>query len=256
MQLNSPKITTILNVYKRLEYLEEQLNSLRSQTIPTEIWIDYTIPKGEQMYDLSEIAPEAKITVHLNQNFYHIGRFYHAFNVQTPYIFIIDDDIIPGKNYLQHCLDTIDQVGDCVLTPYGLILDSESEEYKATSKYGWHSLLNNSPGFPEPKQVDMAGHSWFFKKSSLKYITYEDPIIVENGEDLHFSYCCNKHGNLPIIVPSHEKSKPENWGCDVIKGTQYGNDKHATWKQENHNSLRNQIVKHQIQKGWKLVNSK
>ena len=74
------KVTTILNVYKRLDYLQDQLESIRNQTVPTDIWIDYTVPEGEQMYDLTEIAPDAKITVHQNQNFHHIGRFYHAFN--------------------------------------------------------------------------------------------------------------------------------------------------------------------------------
>jgi len=247
------KVTVILNVYKRLDYLEDQLESIRNQTVPTDIWIDYTVPEGESMYDLTEIAPDAKITIHVNQNFHHIGRFYHAFNSQTPYIFIIDDDIIPGNNYIQHCLDTMEQVGDCVLTTYGLILNPRIPKYDPIKRFGWHNLLSNGLGFKSPQKVDMAGHSWFFKKSTLKYITYEDPIVQNNGEDLHFSYCCNKYGNLPIIVPSHEKNKPENLGCDIVKGIKYGNDNHATWKKKDHQTLRDSIVKHQIENGWKLV---
>ena len=247
------KVTVILNVYKRLDYLHDQLESIRNQTVPVDIWIDYTVPAGEPMYDLTEIAPDAKITTHVNQNFHHIGRFYHALNVQTPYIFIIDDDIIPGINYIQHCLDTMNQVGDSVLTAYGLILNPEIKKYKPIKRLGWHSLLNNSAGFNSPQQVDMAGHSWFFKKTTLKYITYEEPIVQNNGEDLHFSYCCSKYGNLPIIVPSHEKNKPENWSCDVTKGMKYGNDEYATWRRDSHQTLRDSIVQHQINNGWKLL---
>ena len=35
-----------------------------------------------------------------------------------------------------------------------------------------------------------------------------------------------------------------------------GNDKHATFKNKDHNSIRDQIVKHQLNNGWKLYSDR
>jgi hypothetical protein len=246
-------VTTILNVYKRPEYLHTQYNAIEQQTVDSDIWIDYTVPAGEQMFDLSDIAPKAKTTIRTNQNLYHIGRFFYALNAPTEYVFICDDDIIPGKNYLQHCIDTIDKVGDCIVTSYGLRLDSKVEKYQSTGIYGWRNLPS---ALNEPTEVDMGGHSWFLKKKNLNLITREEPINYTNGEDLHFSYLINKYSDLPLIVPTINKDDPDNWSCDFNQGMNMGNDKHATFKNKDHNSIRDQIVKHQLNNGWKLYSDR
>jgi hypothetical protein len=248
------KVTVILNVYKRPQYLKEQIEAFKNQTVPCDIWIDYTVPEGEQMYDLSSIAPNAKITTRTNQNLFHIGRFFYGLNVQSKYVFICDDDIIPGKNYLQYCINIIENEGNCILTGYGLKFDRNIPRYHAIEKYGWHSLTEG--GFNESKEVDMAGHSWFMKRSSLSYITREIPYSFENGEDLFFSYVIQKYGNIPIKVPPHKPNEPENWSCDPNKGMKMGNDNNATWRQSNHTPIRDSSVKHYLDNGWKLVNDR
>jgi hypothetical protein len=248
------KITVILNVYKRPQYLKEQIKAFESQTIPCDIWIDYTVPEGEPMYDLSSIAPNAKITTRTNQNLFHIGRFFYALNAQTEYLFICDDDQLPGKNYLQHCINIIENEGDCVLTGYGLRFDRNIPRYHAVEVYGWHNI--NRGGFNTSKEVDMAGHSWFMKRSSLSYITRETPYSFENGEDLFFSYIINKYAKIPIKASPHKINEPENWSCDYNKGMEMGNDIHSTWRLSNHVSIRSKSLRHYLDKGWKLVNDK
>ena len=247
-------VTVILNVYKRPQYLKEQIEAIQSQTISCDIWIDYTVPEGEQMYDLSSIAPNAKITTRTNQNLFHIGRFFYALNTQSEYVFILDDDIIPGKNYLKHCINIMDNEGDCILTGYGLIFDRNTPRYHAVEKFGWHSLAQG--GFDTSKEVDMAGHSWFMKRSSLSYITREKPYSFENGEDLFFSYIINKYAKIPIKVAPHKIDEPENWSCDYNKGMKMGNDENATFKLNNHLPIRNSSVKHYLDNGWKLIKDK
>lgn len=248
------KVTVILNVYKRPQYLKEQIKAIESQTIPCDIWIDYTVPEGEQMYNLSSIAPNAKITTRTNQNLFHIGRFFYALNVQTEYIFICDDDQLPGKNYLQHCINIIENEGDCVLTGYGLRFNRNIPRYHAAETYGWHNI--NRGGFDTSKEVDMAGHSWFMKRSSLSYITRETPYSFENGEDLFFSYIINKYAKIPIKAAPHKVNEPENWSCDYNKGMEMGNDIHSTWRLSNHVSIRSKSLRYYLDKGWKLVNDK
>jgi hypothetical protein len=248
------KITTVLNVYKRPQYLSRQIESIENQTIPSDIWIDYTVPKGKQMWDLNFIAPNAQITTRINQNFYHIGRFFYALNAQTEYVFICDDDILPGKNYLQHCINIIENEGDCVLTGYGLRFDRNIPRYQAVETYGWHSLPDN--GFNESKEVDMAGHSWFMKKSTLLNITREIPYSYKNGEDLFFSYIVNKYAQIPIKVPPHNINDPHNWSCNYKLGWEMGNDEHATWRLNDHLPIRNETIKYYLNKGWKLTTDK
>ena len=92
-----------------------------------------------------------------------------------------------------------------------------------------------------PRQVDMAGQSWFMKKSTLKYIAYEEPYSWENGEDLHFSYMLKKYTNIPIKVASHKQDEPQNWSNDPAMGYR-GRDEVATWKQSNHKPIRDKAV--------------
>lgn len=245
------KVTVVLNVYKRPEYLKKQIDAIENQTVPCDVWVDYTVPEGTQMYDLSKIVPNAKITIRTNQNLFHFGRFFYALNAPTEYVFVVDDDIIPGKNYLQHCIDTIEEIGDCVLTGYGLRFDRSIPEYKAVEKYGWHNY--ETGGLDSPVQVDMGGHSWFFKKSNLNLITREEPLNYRNGEDLHFSYMIQKYGKIPLVVPSHKLSEPDNWSCDYKEGMSMGNDANATFRNSDHTAIRNEAVKHYLNDGWKLI---
>jgi GT2 family glycosyltransferase len=247
-------ITTILNVYKRPEYLLEQAKAIKEQTVSSDIWIDYTVPKGQNILDLHYIIPEAKISIRTNQNLYHYGRFYYGLNTTTDYIFICDDDIIPGTRYLEYCIETIEKYGDCVVTGYGLKFDRKNQGYKPVSRYGWHTLAES--GQKDYQEVDMGGHSWFMKKDTLNLIARERPLNNTNAEDLHFSFMINKYSNIPIIVPPHLPSQPENWSCDYNKGFLMGNDDNATFRRHDHDQIRSQAVDFYLQNGWKFVNDR
>jgi hypothetical protein len=255
MQLNKPLVTIIMTVYKRSDWFLTQLEGLKQQTIPHEIWVDYTIPEGGQQYDLQQVAPDCKFNTHPNQNLKYHGRFYYGLNAQTPYVFIIDDDILPGRDYLKNCISIIKEKGECLLTPYGVKINPKSQSYENVTRCGWHDIVHNRP-YDYCKEVDMAGHSWFIKRETLKYVAYEQPYTYQTGEDLHFSYCVHKYGNIPIYATPHPSHKPEIWGCDPEYGMKIGNDNNASYKQNNFIKLRNDIVKHQIKNGWKLVRNK
>ena len=81
-------ITVILNVYKRPQYLASQIEAFNNQTVPCNIWIDYTVPEGEEVLDLASMYPNVKVTTRTNQNLFHIGRFFYALNV------VIKNDLI------------------------------------------------------------------------------------------------------------------------------------------------------------------
>lgn len=240
------EITVILNCYKRPEYLKEQIEAIENQTIkPKEIWIWYNNPEDREQLNLNKEFGEYKI-IHSNHNFKFHARFALGLLSETDYVAYFDDDTIPGKKWFENCLNTINSVGDSILGTTGVILNSGI--YDNNTKVGWNGLKNKSP-----IEVDLVGHAWFLKQKNLKYLWYEKPESLENGEDIQLSYLCQKYGNLKTFVPPHDKDL-DMWGSLPEKGNSYGNDKNANWLHKtNHKPIRNKIVENLIKKGWKRV---
>lgn len=238
-------ITVILNCYKRPQYLQEQIEAIRSQTVkPLDIWIWYNKPENQDQYDLNDLGCKV---ITCNHNFKFHGRFALGLLAQTEYVAFFDDDTIPGNKWFENCLNTIQSGNDGILGTIGILL--EGEYYKPNSRVGWAENNNSTT-----VEVDLVGHAWFMKKEYLKYLWYEEPISWDNGEDMQLSYQAQKYGNVKTFVPPHPINDLNLWGSIPSKGLQYGNDKNASWlSNTNHTPLRNDIVKKQINKGWKIV---
>ena len=101
-------ITVILNGYKRPENLNEQLEALKNQTLPPdEILFWYNNPGDNDLinYDIgTEIAG-----AYCNYNFGVWARFAFALNAKNDYVCVFDDDTIPGKKWLENCMDTMNE---------------------------------------------------------------------------------------------------------------------------------------------------
>ena len=236
------KITTILNCYKRPEYLQKQIEAVHNQTVSTDdIWVWYNKPEDQEQYDLSVLGVKTSTN---NHNFKFHGRFAFALLAQTKYVAFFDDDTIPGPKWFENCLKTM-ETNPGILGCSGVVL--KSDNYRDNYKVGWAYGIHNE----EPYEVDLVGHAWFLKKEWLKYMWYEEPVSWDNGEDMQFSYLCQKYGNIKTIVPPHPINNIEIWGSTV---RELGDDNNASWKTTNHTSLRDHIVKEQIKNGWKTIN--
>ena len=253
-------ITVILNGYKRGNQLTEQLNALNNGTVkPDEILLWYNNPGDDSLinYKMVEEVPTALC----NYNFGVWARFAFAFNAQSEYVCIFDDDTIPGKRWLENCLNTmktheglLGSVGLLYLNPHPPEYSSYYEHYL---RFGWIENGNNDI----PIQVDLVGHSWFFKKEWLSYMWREipDPKYNTCGEDMYFSYMLQKYANIPTYVPPHPKDNKELWGS--IKGAEYGGDQNSLWVTNQlgidgtpFKQLMNEYFVNQRKKGWKLIN--
>ena len=238
-------ITVILNCYKRPQYLQEQIEAIKSQTIPSEdIWVWSNKPEDQNQQDLSHLGIK---TIVCNHNFKFHGRFALGLLAKTKYVAFFDDDTIPGNKWFENCINTVNQGYNGILGTTGVLL--EGNYYTPHTKVGW-----NRGGNDQPQEVDLVGHAWFMEKNYLRYLWYEDPVSWDNGEDMQLSYLAQKYGNIKTYVPSHPQSDHSLWGSLPTKGKQYGNDNNANWKIHNHTPLRNSIVKQQIKQGWKIVN--
>ena len=132
-----------------------------------------------------------------------------------------------------------------------------SSYYEHYLRFGWPDLGNND----KTVQVDLVGHSWFFKKEWLSHMWREipDPKYNTCGEDMHFSYMLQKYAGIKTYVPPHPRSDMELWGS--IKGGTYGGDANSLWESNQRSiegvpfkELMNQYFREQRLKGWKLVN--
>lgn len=239
-------LTVILNAYNRPNNIQMQINHINRQTkVPKEIWV--WCNQGAE--GLPKITSKGIKIVQSNHNFKFHGRFAFAQLATTKYIAIFDDDCFPQPKWFENCLNTIEKT-NAILGCSGIYL--QSDKYMPHEKVGWNGTNNINP-----REVDLVGHSWFFKKEHLKYMWMEEPITWDNGEDIQFSYLAKKYGGIKTFVPPHPKDNKQIWGNDYSLGMKHGDDNKASYKKnKDHYILRDNICNTYIKKDWITVKNK
>ncbi len=241
------KITVILNCYRRPEYLKEQIKAIKDQTKePHEIWVWVNYHEDNRDYDFDNLDVDRVFKN--NYNWKYFGRFSAAMLAKTKYIALFDDDTIPGTKWFENCIDSMN-TKEGIMGGAGVVL--KHDIYQDHNRFGWSSKNK------EIVEVDLVGHAWFFKKEWLKYLWIEEPLTWENGEDIHFAYTAQKHGKIKSYCPPHPENEIEKHSS--LKGYQYGVDDKASSATRNHQIFykqRNDIVKHAIENGWKILKNR
>lgn len=211
--VQQPEISVVLNVFKRSQNFELQLNSIQQQSIkPIEILV---WENGEE-----SVPPKFRGDLIISRSNYNFGvwaRFAYALNATGKYICIFDDDTIPGSKWLENCYKTMSKTPG-LLGTRGIVFDNPL----AYSLYREVGLYGNNDS---TTQVDIVGHSWFFKKEWLSAYwselvnRFQDPLA---GEDIHFSYVLQKSFGIPTLVPPHPKNQPEIWGSNLDLASRLG----------------------------------
>lgn len=236
------EITVILNGYLRPQFLAEQIESVKNQTVqPTEIMLWQNATEGFDPDITNNITVAAS-----NKNLGVWARFAYALNAKTEYICIIDDDTIPGSKWFENCLNTM-ETHEGLLGTIGLIYKS-NHNYLEHSRWGWD--------YPneEVVRVDIVGHCWFFKREWLSAFWRELPPLGFEyiGEDMHFSYTIQKYLGLNTYVPPHPVSDKQMWGS--LKGWPLGNVHPSSAIPGRINAM-DRYYRLLIQKGFKIINS-
>ena len=245
-QIKNSDITVILNCYRRIEYLDEQISAIENQTIPPkEIWIWQNSPEDIEKPNLEKYSSKCKI-VSSSFNFKFHGRFSLALLARTKYVCFFDDDSIPGKEWFENCLNTIENGYDGILGCAGIIL--KEKNYLDPINIGSNGIKSDTP-----VEVDLVGHSWFFNKKYLKYMWIENPVSWENGEDMQLSYLSQKYGKVKTYVPPHPEDNKELWGSTK---EEYSDDDNASYKiKTDFHFQRAVIIQHYVKNGWKTINN-
>lgn len=219
MVKKSPSIVALLNAYKRINYLDTQIEALISQSVPpSKIYVWFN--NNEKIMLKSKYLDQI-ILVDCRENLGVWARFSFALNIESDFIAIFDDDTIPGKKWFENCLVQLN-IENGLYGTRGLRFKND-KRYVDYEEYGWNNPNNNLT------EVDIVGHSWFFK-SELINIFWETTIpgkrVFNAGEDIHFSYALQKKG-IKTFVPPHPKESLELWGSMPETALEIGSDQNA-----------------------------
>lgn len=195
-----PKVTVILNHYKR-KTLCAQLDSLLKQTLPFHrVWVlSFGSPNQDNLERIVRSYNDSRISfVGSTYDFKYYGRFQMALQTESDLVYIIDDDMIPGKKMLEilaHVAGT-EKYENAVLGSIGRILPFRQKDFtfpsyrKFRSKEAGLYLPDPAYGITVEKivQVDFLSSSWFLSAELVKTLFVESPFTFSTGEDLHLRY--------------------------------------------------------------------
>lgn len=242
-------ISVILNVYKRPDSLDKQIEAIKNQSIRVkseDIHVWYNTPEN----GIEQLLPTDKDvkTYQCNYNTKFFGRFTLPLLCKTPYVAMFDDDTLPGVDWFKNCLETIEKHNG-ILGSAGVVTGGRS--YIPNMKYGW-----NGQQLDRAVEVDLVGHAWFFRQEWAKFIWMGQPPSWDNGEDMFFSYMAQKNG-VNTYVPPHPVNNKDLWGNNPDFGHKWAIDDNATYRTvKNHYQLRNSIVGTLYNKGWKTIRTR
>lgn len=240
----SKDVSVVLNVFRRSEHFPEQLRAIQNQSVvPKEILV---WENGEEAVpqDLRKFVTLTRAS----KNFGVWARFAHALNAKSEFICILDDDTIPGKDWLKNCLKTIEKTPG-LLGTRGLIFESPNN-YSINQEFGVYGPNDRTT------QVDIVGHAWFFRKEWLAAYWAEYAGRFENplaGEDIHFSYAIQKHLGLPTLVPPHRSSHPKEWGSNPRFAREIGEGAVAISKGTKAMGIFEKALQHYRNLGFRLL---
>ncbi|XP_020112573.1 uncharacterized protein LOC109727091 [Ananas comosus] len=221
---NVPKIAVILNHFKR-KTLCAQLDSLLNQTLPFhQVWVlSFGSPNELSLRRIVEGYNNSRISfISSSYDFKYYGRFQMALQTESDFVYIVDDDMIPGKKMLEilaHVGGT-DKYKNAVLGSIGRILPFRQKDFTFPS---YRKFRSKEAGLylPDPAydiaverivQVDFLSSSWFLSADLIKTLFIETPFTFMTGEDLHLSYQLQKYRNAGSFVLPADPNDKETWG--------------------------------------------
>ena len=238
------KVSVVLNVYKRSEHFKMQIQSLLEQSVtPFEIlvWENGNERVPEEYRD--------KVTItRAEKNFGVWARFSYALNAKGDYVLVLDDDTVPGRRWIENCLNTM-------LVRPGL-LGTRGLQFATKHSYAGYSEVGVYAPNEGIQRVDIVGHAWFFKREWLGAFwgEYANRFTEDlSGEDIHFSYSIQKVLGLSTFVPPHPIDNEELWGSTPLIARTLGADAAAISSASGALGKFERALRHYVSLGFQLV---
>ena len=205
------QVTVVISTFLRPEILTHQIEALREQTMDLKgrIIIWQTKSKywdGKEWSEVKfDIPPDVKLVV-TECDLKLPSRFAVALMADTPYVCLMDDDVIPSKQWLEEAF-RLSKIENAVVSAYGMKYETNKLNDLNSVRFGDHGNHN-----PIPIEVDVGGHSWFGRREWFSTF-FREPVLSEReGDDIHFAYTLKKYTDVRIFVSPYPEDNKDIWG--------------------------------------------
>tara|TARA_R110002074_G_scaffold144522_6_gene292247 strand:- start:17 stop:748 length:732 start_codon:yes stop_codon:yes gene_type:complete len=239
--MKKDSLTVILAIWKR-DYLSKQIDCMLAQTIKADHIIVFQnenhINAGPIVDSYKQRGHNVSLIQSRDINFKFHGRYVIPLLLDTEFTAIFDDDTMPGPKWIENCF-RVHRKYNCIVGANGRIitgLDSPDIGY--------------SDGHPvkEDTLVDFVGHCCFFKTEWCRNMWRSRPATWENGEDIDLAAANEIYAGIKCYVAKQPIDDIDSWGDTE---SELGRDAIATWRTTTHTSLRSDVKKYWMDKGWK-----
>jgi len=246
------QISVILTLWKRT-HIQEQLEALRAQTLqPSEVWIYHCCNHIRLTREFFSRYPYVRYQ-HNSSDLGYFGRFSLGLYAKNPYLYILDDDVIPSSGWLERCVQ-LSQQHNAIISPSGRLIPKDdytpeylNQEGKLQGCFVGDGAATASNECQEDTFVDFGCSSWFIQTSWLNYFWSLKPYALGTGEDMHLSAACALKAGIRTLVPQQDGQ--HNSGN--VKRI-YGHDNLASWKQSSFIKERADVLHYLINEcGWR-----
>lgn len=240
---NSAGWSAVITVYKRQDYLGEQLRAIQDQSVPPD---QIVVLQNESHVEIDPFLLdkyEVKVIQSDINSLYF--RWIVGYLLDSCYICVFDDDVIPGHRWIESCIYACEKF-NALVGPSGRRA-APYQEGKA-----WTSVENFSESTFE--FCDWVCNSYFFRKEWVKYITQFSRYYntQKTFDDIQLATTLKAAGNINVIVPPQVDKKSE-WNGHVKR--EYGHDEHALWKRHasDHADQRRDLIQKLDKSGFQWV---
>lgn len=209
-------VTVILTCFERPQMYRQQLDALRNQTMQpavTMAWVNTgSVPQDERAMSAGEV-----VVIRSNVNMGPWVRFTMAREARTKYVCILDDDTIPGRGWIQACIERLEQAeADAIEAgdeedPGTYCIAAAGEVFRSDDPKNRYYIGPQSPR-DEEMEVDIGRQGWFFRRDMIQaFLNYPRQGDGTIGWGLHFAAALQMLGVLTVVLP-YEYENKEAWG--------------------------------------------
>ena len=226
---------------------------MRAQTLqPSEVWIYHCCNHIRLTREFFSRYPYVRYQ-HNSSDLGYFGRFSLGLYAKNPYLYILDDDVIPSSGWLERCVQ-LSQQHNAIISPSGRLIPKDdytpeylNQEGKLQGCFVGDGAATASNECQEDTFVDFGCSSWFIQTSWLNYFWSLKPYALGTGEDMHLSAACALKAGIRTLVPQQDGQ--HNSGN--VKRI-YGHDNLASWKQSSFIKERADVLHYLINEcGWR-----
>lgn len=243
--------SAIITMWKRYDYLEEQLQAIRAQSVPP---IEIIIILNENHIQPEKIRKIAGMDIKILQSDINslYSRWAISYIAEGEYVSVFDDDIIPGKYWIANAMRACSK--------YNALVGPSGRIYHPKGKHDYFQFVNPKANNDQISEIsctetdiycDWVCNSYFFKREWVGYALgdkrYNDSY--KTFDDIQLATALFVHGGIKCVTPMQPTYDIDLHGS--IR-TDYGNDAHAVWKtnSDHHFNSRKSYVESLIKEGY------